>query len=582
MVRPKTFLTLVISLLFWCVFDPIAAVSETKLSTEIHPNFGTTDDVFIFSVVVQNPPDEDAKPLITGGKDFDLALIGPSKRVTIINSKLNRSITYNYQLTPRREGILETPGAELVTAATKLTAPPLPVTIKGTRRQDEIQEGNESKEYFIRQGFDGPNQVYLGQQLTHLIEIYTRSSLIDPQLGDLKIPGFHNEPFGQQENSRKFINGVPFTVSALKRALYPQSAGRIEILPRELKAKVRTRGQALPSPFGGLDPFSSDIFDDFFGRAPLRPIKLISNPLEVAVTPTPPIPQDLPLLGMLSPPVGKTEIMTDYDPSDIKFGEAKTITVTVSSSGLVNSLKGPLFSSTPALKVYEESPQTSLENDGSRMVYRKSFKISLLPMSGEKVDLAPLRLGFFDPEAGNYAIAEGQPIRFLVSGAPSRSYLKPDPTHNAPETAEPQTGASSTPEPLRYQEPTLTEWLKERSSPALLAWILVGALSTIAAIFFGLYLRRPGLKRRDLLRRVYAADSASSLSEAIKAAIRFRYPTLSEDFTRSELRATVSDRNLLYKLETLLDGFEEALYGRSPRPLAELKSLSVQCFELLG
>jgi hypothetical protein len=324
------------------------------------------------------------------------------------------------------------------------------------------------------------------------------------------------------------------------------------------------------------------LFDDFFGRVVLKPITLRSNTLEAIIAPTPTPPATLPLLGMAAPPVGRTEIYTSYDSSEIKFGETKTVEVTISSTGLINSLKGPLFKSSPSLKIYEESPQTTNEFDGSRLISKRTFKISLLPMSGDKVEIEPLRLGFFDPELGTFSVAEGEPIRFLVSGAPKISTSEPTQTGIEVEAEQPPPPSQQRSDELKYQEPTIIERLSERVSATLVAWFVFALISAAGATLLGLRLRSHLIKRKALFSHLEAADTPSKLSLVIRGAIRARYPGLTVEFSRAELRALVSDPNMLYQLERVLDGFDEALYGGSHRDLRELKELSRRCLELLN
>jgi len=571
-----------------CSFT-VEATAAPRLSLEVHPNFGTVDDFFILSVTLADGPEDATAPLLTGGGDFRLSLLGPASSLQIANGSISRRVSYNYELSPKQEGILTTPGAEVTIDGQKLTAAPLQVTIRGARASTPPEEGQpENADYFMRQKLSPSDSAYVGQQLTHTLEIYTRTTLIDPQLQELTFPGFRSEPIGEQENARRYLNGVPYTVSVLRRALFPQTSGEIQIAPRELKTKVRSRatGAGAPFGFGGMDPFDPNFVDNFFNRGTLRGVTLRSNPLTLRVKPLPTIPANFPLLGLDLPPVGRTAVRVSYDPVDISYGDTKTVNATISSAGNIQGVKSLGLKGGGAVKLYAESPETKTTFQGDLLWTTKSFKLSLVPLATSAAELPSIALGYFDPDDGQYKVASSEVIKFAVLGTPAATQdpavgsAAPLPPQPAAEQQLPNPSAppTSTPAP-RYEEPTAIEGLLTRVSIPLALLFLAAALLLAGAVSLGLYLRGRGAPRREIMRELSAAQTPQVLATALQAALRQRYPALSEQFSREELRGVVKNRQLLFQIETLFDTLDSTLFGGAQSPLSELKSQAVTLLE---
>ena len=81
-----------------------SALAQSILTTDIAPQSGTLEDLFIFTVTIEGSQTGSA-PLLSGGDDFELQLIGPQTRLSIINGVVNSKISYVYHLTPKRVGV---------------------------------------------------------------------------------------------------------------------------------------------------------------------------------------------------------------------------------------------------------------------------------------------------------------------------------------------------------------------------------------------------------------------------------------------------------------------------------------------
>ncbi|MFM1846955.1 MAG: hypothetical protein RL417_429, partial [Pseudomonadota bacterium] len=185
-----------------------------RVTAELSTRRGTTEDVLTWSIIAHETSDV-PPPSIGDSPDFEVRYRGPQSSVQIINGVVSRELRYVYNLIPQRDGKLRTPPATVVAAGQTFDVAPLEVEIT---KPDRTAHRGGSHGVSVEQSVDRA-EVYLGQQLTNTIEIFTTSQLIEPQFGDLTFDGFRHLDIGDDQRSTRFINGRQTTVITLKKAL---------------------------------------------------------------------------------------------------------------------------------------------------------------------------------------------------------------------------------------------------------------------------------------------------------------------------------------------------------------------------
>ena len=419
--------------------------AQISLSSDVQPRRGDQNTIFRFTVTVEGAQSAinfgDA-PLLSGGDDFSLRLVGPQSSVVITNGNVASKTIYHYRLTPRKAGSITTPSVELDTATGKLTAPPISVEVSPGAAAGSLpgqtapggNGGDWQRKFFLEQNVNpSEGKIYVGQQIVNTVTLYTQLQAQDIHLDDLTTDGFWQETLSDDERSSIRINGEEFGSIQILKSLYPLRAGEISIPTRTLTAKIPDTPSRSRSPFGpSVSGFDDDIFGNFFGFVEMRDVSVSSRALSVKVSPLPTPPQSIAPLLSTVPIVGDTKIKVDYSLDVLKVGGSKSVTIQVESEGNLHPLKALPFKVPPEIKVYEERPETILDKNGPRVKMIKRFRYTLVPLRTGYFTVPSPSLGFFNARAERYEVTKGDDVAFVVQGGGGSRSEALDATSAAP------------------------------------------------------------------------------------------------------------------------------------------------------
>lgn len=569
-------LWLVLLSVVWAL--PALLYAAPSVRTEITPTSGSLDDLFLFTVTVEGAS-RSAPPLLSGGTDFTLELLGSQTALSIGSNGVDPKASYFYNLKPKREGEILTPAVEIELGGEKLTAKPIKVQIRGSTRSGPSGstpgDAIAKDKVFARQSAV-PTSVYQGQQVVNTVALYTQLELPQFVIEDLGSDGFWQESLVDDDRSTKVINGREHMVVQVKKALFPLRSGTLELPARKVRAKVPVRQRTRPGP--GFGFFDDDIFGGFFDSIELKDIEIVSNTASVEVLPLPPAPAEIqPFLGTI-PVVGATSLELSYPPDAINVGESKTVTVTIVSTGNLKPLKSLPLASQPGVKIYEERPESRTDRRNSQLVTRQSFRFSVVPLKPGLIRIPKLQVAFFDPHKKSYALAQTSDIAFPVSGKAIAGADHTATTSSAANTPGAQAHDNGRPRlvptlppvpmgpPLRYEEPTVLQKLSQQVSLQLALLLLCALTALILIVLVASRLRTKRTVPATL--SVSEIDRGTSLKELERALRRLagsRLGGVREDSTFDEIRSMVAsqvpDRELALAIRSLLDDLEVLQYG---------------------
>lgn len=539
-----------------------ASGDEPKLSISASPTSGSMQDDFVMSVTIEGQGNGTI-PKLSGGEDFKLSLIGPETRIEIINGSMRSSQSYRYRIIPLKEGKLLTPSAEIVIDGRKLQASPVEITVTKGSGDSNLS----GQDVFLRQEIS-PQTAYVGQQLVNNILLYSRIKIFGSKFDDLSYEGFWNETLGQEQGEQfsQRIGNDNYRVLRLRKAIFPLKAGTINIPKRTISASIQLRAkQRQRNPFWDSNPFSNNLFEDFFDQGRLQEVEIDSNPLPVPVVALPAPPSDLPLLGLKDPLVGSTSISLAVQSGDIELGASKTLDVTITTEGLINPLKTLPLNFGPLIKAYPEAPQTTSFELGGKLQTKRRFRFSLVAASPGAIDFPGIRLGWFDPSTETYKIASTQSFAFEItapetpnpSSAPAVSF---DSTVMAPS---PLPSASLKP----YAPQSAWEQYRENFGAGTLLIIIaaLGSLCLLACL--AKYWSTEFSGQKSALRSVLEAQTLPELKTAV---INFLAEktipganSLSTEELKASIRKAVTNNDIAYSLQLFFDEADLLTYGKS-------------------
>ncbi len=592
------FLALALSI----TLSPIDLLAQS-FYLQVYPKAGTLDDVFQMSVVIEGSRNS-GHPVLSGGDDFKLTYIGPRSEVSIVNGAMSSKQTYQYTLIPTREGELESPSAEVEINGQRFLAKPVKVKVSNSEQTSAAQR---SQNVFLKQSVDN-NIAYQGQQIVNTIELYSKIRLYQPQMDDLSYDDFWSQPIGKDETIQRLIDGSNFSITRLKRAIFPQKSGELIIPERRARAKVLINTPKR-SPLGSIDPFSDDFFTGFFGTSTYEEKSLRSNALKIDVKPLPPPPPGLPLWNTSAPLVGATKLEAQMSTDPIKLGESKTLTIKVLTQGNSAPLGKPDLNLDSSVKVYDESPETDYIEGQDQLTSKKTYRFSLVPTDPGKISLQNIRLGFFDPSSGQWKSATIGPISFDVLSSPEteKSALGKDTV--APknlETSEPSTQQSANRKvqtdktsgaeqglpraespTQKYEELSSLEKLSKQISSGLA--ILIASTLAVVALAMVLAIRAGKSRKARSLRQqsILSSTDARTLSEAFCQIVSSQLhvsESISGEAFKASLRQNLSDSASAYRIISLMDEIEALRFGpenSNNKELDRLKAEAIECLRLL-
>ncbi len=539
---------------FFCLFLlPVAPSFCEEIDNfylEIKPRSGTIEDRFNLGVVIEGTTKAPV-PELTAGQDFDYSYSGPETRVEIENGEMRQSVIHHFILTAKREGELLTPGAAVIYDGRKYVANALKLSV--SKNAATAPDNSVMLEQHLDKA-----EAYLGEQVVNTVEFISNFKVIGAELDEAKYDGFWYKEFERQRKNSRIISGEAYNVTSIKTALFPLRAGNLELAERAAKAKVQD-DRPSNRRRGAGDPFGLGIFNDFF-PSPAKELNVRSSALLLKVL-TPPTPlYEIDEWGLSSPIVGATDIKLNYDSKPIKYGEGKTLEFTISSFGNINPLtKIPLKIDSSQIKVYEESPAVEITERNGRLLFYKRFKLSLIPLHGNQINIPAVELPYFDTESKSYKTSSSAPISFTVEGAP----VEPTPIPRKIEAS--SVAIPEYDEPIRESIVAASGYFPEFSFSVM----LLGVLTLLIALVFSLVLfiiLRAKQARLKILKRLKQARDFSELNTQFLEILRSNFD-LKEDLSvgaaRSAIHEKVTDEALKFSLVTAIDQLQLYLYGQT-------------------
>lgn len=556
-----------------------AVSAQVTLRSEISPKSGGTDDLFLFTVTVEGAQTP-ATPRLSGDNDFETKLLGPRTSISIINGVVNSRISYVYHLTPKREGTLRTPKAEVLVDGKILSADPIDVSIgRAHSGQGKAPSGSQvPDDLIVLRQTATPASVYQGQQVVYALSIYTRVDLSDLAMEDLSTDGFWQETIAENQRTSRQLYNKEYTVVEVTKALFPLRSGPIELPVRKMSAKIPTEPRRDDSLI--FDPFNDDFFKQFFQQVELRPVTVTSNDLKVDVKPLPPVPAEFKKFSPSVPIVGETSLKVEYPLNAMNTGETKTLSVEVTSEGNLNPLKTLPIEVPPRFKLYDERPEVRLERHNGKLITRKTFRYSVVPLTPGLARIPAIKLTFFNPQTGQYETATSSDIAFPVRGENLATSVTQDQTVGQT-NEDVQTSSSSVPTmaplpiapALEYEEQTLVERISSYISVQLAILIFAG----ICGIgFISLFSAKSSSQTEEKVVSTAGLQQVSTVKELeafVREVLSTKLSKNAETSSMDELRARVttslSDKNLALALRSLLDDIEVYSYGGAPHGAAD-------------
>ena len=290
--------------------------------------------------------------------------------------KKNGKIIYNYELTPKEEGIFTIPSISCGQTTT------IPISIRVYKNQTEEDKKISYKDSnSIVSAILDTKIVYVNQVVYYTLRFKTNRDLMGNP--SYVLPMFQDFWKNKSKNKSGYqlINGENYFTFEVTTPLYPIREGVLSIDPSSVTIQY-------------LNSRSERKFE--------------TEKINLKVLPLPEFGKPKSFTGS----VGKYGISAKVSKTTLKVNEPLVLTITIRGNGNINSVSEPQINLADDIKKYSTTVKTNTDD----IISSKQFQCVLIPlMEGEKT-IPTITFSYFDPDLKEYRELATKPIIINVSG----------------------------------------------------------------------------------------------------------------------------------------------------------------------
>ncbi len=400
----------------------------------------------IFTATEEPDDDPDFSPL---EQNFSILHQSQGSSSSWINGQTSKTIQWTLNVIAKTAGNLEIPAIHF---GDDVTAPvPVQVQQGGTQ-----QDADTHEEVFLKAEAT-PTNGYIQAQIIYTLRVFTRVEIARAQLSEPELADAVIEKLGEDTNYNTEINGVAYSVTERKYAVFPQKSGALTIKPLVLTAEVLSANRSL--------------YNNFFNPQVAKTKRVESPAIKLDIKPAPSLTAGHPWL-----PAEQLELKQAWsgDTAHMKVGEPLTRTLTLQAKGITVGQLPELGSSqnNGAFKTYPDQPVLK-ENKGSDgLTAFREEKIALIPSQAGSYTLPAVSIPWFNTQTQKMEVASiPETVITAIAGADAPA---PAPaTHAPPAALKPVERPPAAPITSTTPAPTDDYW------PWLALVLAVGWLATL-------------------------------------------------------------------------------------------------------
>jgi hypothetical protein len=410
--------------LFILLFISSNALAATNITARLSHNPVSMDESFhlIFEADSNVDGDPDFSVL---SKDFEILSSSQSTNMRSINGNWSLKKSWDLVLISKRAGVFTIPPVPFGNDS----SPAVQVTVQAA--SSNTQGASDQDAFFLEVNTDR-RTAWVRSEIIYTIRFLTSTAINRPTLSEptTNDPDAIIEKLGQVANYQKMVNGVPYSVSELRFAVYPQRSGTLTFEPVIFEGRIASGRQ------------SSSLFDQFMQSGTLK--RLRSESISVTVKPRP---------ATVAPsawlPAEKLSIEEEWseDLSQLRSGEPVTRTLTITATGLPGEqLNDPDLAQVNGVKQYPDKAVIENQRKRDGITGRRQIKVAMIPTQAGRYVIPAINIPWWNARTGKQEYAQ------------------------LPETVIEATGnaASSAPPPIEVTPPgaETTEQTADSASPA--------------------------------------------------------------------------------------------------------------------
>lgn len=377
----------VIAVLLFCLpctalaFTATAQVDQTRI---------TPQDVLSLQVIVDGGEADVDTSYITG---FQVNSAGTQSSRSYINGTWSHQVVYRYMLVPLKTGVLTIPPITCVRDGESALTREIKILVSESTVQADGDKGD-----FFAEATLSSDTVVPGQQAVYTLKLCAAKRIKEASFDPPPFTGLTAKQLTEWSKYTRTINGRAFMVNEARYLVQADAPGQITVSPAVFVVQVPMQRGGQRDPFNSM--FNDSFFpDSFFDTTPSKPMRVVSNAVNLTVVPLPEYRGDHPFSGL----VGQFSISSELDKVTVKTGESATLTVIIKGTGNIMDAALPdLNLDTDKFKVYADTPAQDVQVTEQGFEGHKVFKQALVPSVPGKATIPGLSLVFFDTDSKTY------------------------------------------------------------------------------------------------------------------------------------------------------------------------------------
>lgn len=336
--------------------------------------------------------------------DFEILSSSQSTNMRSVNGSWSLKKSWDLALISKQAGVFTIPSIPFG----KDASPAVRVTVKPST-SNNLQGTSGQSAYFIEVTTDRKS-AWVQSEIIYTIRFFTsiqinRPTLSEPETSD---PDAIIEKLGQVASYQKLINGMPYSVSELRFAVYPQHSGTLTFKPVTFEGRV---------PSGR----SNSLFDQFMQSGTLK--RMHSKSINVEIKPK---PANIAADDWLPAEQVSIEEEWSEDITQLRTGEPVTRTLTIKAEGLTaEQLRDPEFPEIDGIKQYPDKPLTENQQKRDGITGTRQIKVAMIPTRAGRYIIPQISIPWWNTRTGRQEYAQLPETVIEATGMAATAPLQP-------------------------------------------------------------------------------------------------------------------------------------------------------------
>ena len=403
------------------------AVSTGNVNIDVTIDRDTVglDEYANLQVVISGEDQNLPNPIMPTIAAFEIYSQGRSSNISIVNGKVNSSVSYRFLLMPKKAGTFMVDNIAVVHNNKRFKGNPVKLTVlnSGTATSNETkgqatnQTSEKEKDYFLEAVVDNKNP-YVNEQITLTLKFYVAVQYYgSPELSEPTTTGFWTELMGNKAPYRQIINNRKYKVIERKYALFATQTGDLTIGRATIRLTV-AGGKQQRDPFG--------MFNDFFNTG--KEVAVSSSSIRINVKKLPKEGRPTEFTGS----IGKFRIEASIDKKEVEVNQPVSLTLKISGTGNIKSAAEPIMPELDDFRIYRASTNENVTKVKDKIGGTKIYEEVFIPKRPGKLEIPSIKYNYFDPKTKKYKSIATKSISLRVIkpegyvDSPNLPYSNPD------------------------------------------------------------------------------------------------------------------------------------------------------------